>query len=300
MVRLGDSQLPERKHLFSIVNSQNNERVFFADLVVLVEGISDRIFFEALLKHFNLGEGSGKVYEVVSVGGKTIFNQYEKLLRACQVPYVVIADLDYIRQVGNDNLKALFVVSGQALKEKVIDDTTSTDGASLLAHMDEAISSLAVERDSLRPFRAALVSAELGTSRRRSPTSFRRRRSSLRTPALTGRRLIRATESLEDLRSLWEYVKSRQTRLKTDLTDVEQQAVDTFIFGERKERRFILAKGSLEAYLPVGFKGKDLEKLIRLLSDESFWEQLPTEGKLELGEIIKSINQFMLENDGAV
>jgi len=60
VVRLGDSGLPEPKHLFGIVNSQNNERVFFADLVVLVEGISDRIFFEVLLRHFKLGEGTAR------------------------------------------------------------------------------------------------------------------------------------------------------------------------------------------------------------------------------------------------
>lgn len=245
VVRLGDSQLPERKHLFSIVNSQNNERVFFADLVVLVEGISDRIFFESLLKYFKLGEGTGKVYEVVSVGGKMLFSQYKTLLTACQVPYVVIADLDYIRQIGNYELKALFVVSGQALKQKVIDDPTSIDGASLLARLDEAI----------------------------------------------------ATESLEDLRLLWEYIKSRQTRLKTDLTDAEQQAVDTFIRGQKKERHFILRKGDLEAYLPVGFRSKDLEKLIQLVSEEVFWDKLPAERRPELKAIIKSINIFMSKND---
>lgn len=169
VVRLGDSGLPEPKHLFSIVNSQNNERVFFADLVVLVEGISDRIFFETLLRHFKFGEGTGKVYEVVSVGGKSLFRQYEKLLTACQVPYVIIADLDYVKEIGSESLKSLFLVSSQAIKKNVVDDSTSIDGRSLAARMDEAI----------------------------------------------------RTGCIDDLKPLWEYVKSRQARLRTDLTASE-------------------------------------------------------------------------------
>ena len=237
VVRLGDTGLPERKHLFGIVNSQNNERVFFADLVVLVEGISDRIFFEVLLQHFKLGEGTGKVYEVVSVGGKMLFSQYEKLLTACHVPYVIIADLDYIREIGNESLKSLFSVSAQALKEKVIDDPTSIDGATLVARMDEAI----------------------------------------------------RTGCIDDLKPLWEYVKSRQARLRTQLTESERSALDCFILELRAAKCFILSRGALEAYLPVGFKDKDLEKLIRLVADPDLWDRLPEEVKGELQDIIASI-----------
>ena len=246
IVRLGESELPERKHLFSIVNSQNNERVFFADLVVLVEGISDRIFFEALLRHFKVGDGSGKVYEVVGVGGKTLFRQYEKLLSACHVPYVVIADLDYTREVGTPDLTALFTVSGQSLKENVVDDSTSVDGASLLARLDEAI----------------------------------------------------GTGSVEDLKPLWEYIKSRQTRLRTDLNEAEQATLNTFLLEQRKERRFILSKGALEAYLPFGSRGKDLEKLIRLLSETNFWDRLPQDRKAELQEIVSGIAALLPGKDG--
>lgn len=241
VVRLGENQLPERKHLFSIVNSQNNERVFFADLVVLVEGISDRIFFEALLRHFKVGDGSGKVYEVVSVGGKTLFSQYEKLLAACHVPYVLIADLDYVQEVGTPELKNLFTVSGQSLKQKVVDDSTSIDGASLLARMDEAVN----------------------------------------------------TGSVEDLKPLWEYVKARHTRLRIDLEEAEKAALNIFLANQRKERRFILSKGALEAYLPIGCRGKNLEKLIRVLSEANFWDQLPGEGKPELEELASGVGAVL-------
>ena len=54
MLRLNVSDLPDGRHLSNIVNSQNNERIFFADKVLLVEGLSDLIFFEAALARLKL------------------------------------------------------------------------------------------------------------------------------------------------------------------------------------------------------------------------------------------------------
>ena len=237
IVRLGSSQLPEPKHLFSIVNSQNNERVFFADLVILVEGISDRIFFEALIRHFKVGGAAGRVFEVVSVGGKSLFSNYGKLLDACRVKYVLIADRDYAKDIGDESVKQLFAVSAKYIKERVIDGPSSVDAASLLSQMNEAI--------------------EIG--------------------------------KLDDLRTLWEYIKARQTRLREDLTVEEQATLSAFVEGKRSAGVFILKLGALEDYLPEGFKGKDLEKLIRLASDTEFWEKLPAEGKAELRAVISAI-----------
>lgn len=139
IVRLGEADLPDPKHLFSIVNSQNNERLFFADMVVLVEGISDRIFFEALFKRLKVEDRSSAVYEIVSVGGKMLFSKYEQLLKACKIPYIIIADLDYVQQVGTPELRGFFTVSGKAIKDGVIDDHSSIDGATLVVRLDEAI-----------------------------------------------------------------------------------------------------------------------------------------------------------------
>lgn len=99
IVRLNATDLPNAKHLFNIVNSQNNERLFFCDKVVLVEGLSDRIFFEKVFDHF--GRSSDReVIEIISVGGKYLFRHYERLLQACHVESTIIADRDYIEQVG--------------------------------------------------------------------------------------------------------------------------------------------------------------------------------------------------------
>lgn len=237
VVRLGDSGLPEPKHLFGIVNSQNNERIFFSDLVILVEGISDRIFFETLFRHFGKGVSTGRVFEVVSVGGKTLFMQYSKLLDACKVPFVIIADLDYLKETGGEPVKKLFSVSAKSLKENVVDDTTSTDASTLLARMEDAIQS----------------------------------------------------GNVDDLKSIWEYIKSRQTRLRGNLTPEEQETLRAVICAQRTAGTFVLERGALEAYLPDGYKGKDLEKLIRLAADPNMWARLPIEGRAELEHIVGAI-----------
>ncbi|MCX8492151.1 MAG: AAA family ATPase [Cyclobacteriaceae bacterium] len=238
IVTLNDAeQLPSAKHLFSIVNSQNNERVFFADLVILVEGISDRIFFEALFKHFEKQQNSGRVFEVVSVGGKNLFKHYANLLDAFKVPFVVIADLDYVREVGDSSLKDLFRPSAKALKEKLVDDPTSIDAANLITEMDNALE----------------------------------------------------TADISALERLWKYIKARQSRLRIDLLPEEKSRLDEFLKIKQAERVFILSLGSLESYLPDGHAGKDLEKLIELVSEPNWWSELPEIGKLELQIICEKI-----------
>jgi predicted ATP-dependent endonuclease of OLD family len=80
IVRLKNADLPEPKHLFSIVNSQNNERMFFADKVVLVEGISGRVFFDAVFKKLGVTTRTTRTCEIISVGGKGFFTPYEAIL----------------------------------------------------------------------------------------------------------------------------------------------------------------------------------------------------------------------------
>jgi putative ATP-dependent endonuclease of OLD family len=95
IVRLNSTDLPNAKYLFNIVNSQNNDRLFFSDRVVVVEGLSDRMFFEKVFD--KLGRtASHDVLEIVSVRGKYLFEAYAKLLAACHVECTMIADLDYV------------------------------------------------------------------------------------------------------------------------------------------------------------------------------------------------------------
>ena len=51
---------------------------------------------------------------------------------------------------------------------------------------------------------------------------------------------------------------------------------------------FVLSNGALEGYLPTGCKRKDLQKLIRLVSQPKFWTLLP-ETRAELEQNIPKI-----------
>jgi hypothetical protein len=45
---------------------------------------------------------------------------------------------------------------------------------------------------------------------------------------------------------------------------------------------YILRRGPLEAYLPDGYKSKDINKLIELLGLSDYWNRLPQMGRAEL------------------
>jgi predicted ATP-dependent endonuclease of OLD family len=139
VLKLPTSDLPNAKHLLQIVNSQNNEAIFFADEVVLVEGISDRIFFEAVLDRFGRGSAHKSTVEVISVGGKGLFKSYTKLLSACKVRHSIIADRDYIEEIGTDEIKSLFTLDESEIKKDVIENIKSTDGKALVENIERAI-----------------------------------------------------------------------------------------------------------------------------------------------------------------
>lgn len=244
IVRLKNDALPEAKHLFSIVNGLNNEKMFFADKVILVEGISDRLFFDAIFKKLGLGKGSTQIYEVISVGGKGFFAPYEQLLKACRVPYAVIADLDYVNQLGTPTIKSLFSINEKNIHADVINNPKSQDGKTLIARIDEAIT----------------------------------------------------CGNTDDLKDLWEYIKGRQRKLRSDLTQEEQNLLDEFITSQRESGVFILSKGDLETYLPEGYRSKDLDKLIRLVNNEDldFWSLLSDFAQEDLRVIVDKIKSLPL------
>ena len=139
VLRLNTTVLPEARHLLNIVNSQNNERLFFADEVVLVEGLSDRIFLEAVLDRFGRSASSRSILEVISSGGKGFFDAYERLLTACQIRYAIVSDLDYIEQVGTEKIKALFTIDSREIKLDVVENIKSLDGDTLVEAIEHAV-----------------------------------------------------------------------------------------------------------------------------------------------------------------
>jgi len=235
IIRLNSAHLPDAKHLFNIVNSQNNERLFFCDRVVLVEGISDRIFFEKIFDRFGRNNRR-EVTEIISVGGKGFFAHYQKLLEACRVQAVIIADLDYIEQVGTADIKKLFRTDDNEIKKDVFDNIKSLDGQSFVARVEEAMS----------------------------------------------------THNWHDADELWSYIKSRRIRLRRDLSEDDEATLKTFLDEQRALGINILSAGALESYLPIGYRNKDLENLIKFLERSDYWDQLPGTGRAEIELIVET------------
>lgn len=235
--RLNSATLPDAKHLLNIINSQNNERLFFADAVVLVEGISDRLIFQRMLEVRSVGRAAKPIIEVVEVGGKGFFAAYRKLLDACQIPFSMIADRDYIEQIGSEKLKNLFKLNSKEIKEDVFENIKSIDASTLVGAVEEA-----------------LVNGNWDSSR-----------------------------------DIWGYIKSKRRELRHDLSADEKMEFNSYVNEVAGTGIYLLRQGAIEAYLPIGYKSKDLEKVVKLCAEDDFFNALPAEHRGELEVICDSI-----------
>lgn len=138
VVCLQEEELGSINDLLHIVNTHNNEKIFFADKVVLVEGIHDRIVYERLLQYY--GKNSPEIIEVVEVHGKLNFDKYRKFLESFKIQNFVITDRDYLKQIGDSDIKKFFVGSSTKI-DSILKDPKSTDRKTITEVMDKAISS---------------------------------------------------------------------------------------------------------------------------------------------------------------
>jgi ABC-type lipoprotein export system ATPase subunit len=137
-VEIDSSKLSNAKDLFHIINSHNNEKMFFADKVILVEGIHDRLIFEKLIENFKTENGS-EVIEVLEVQGKHNFAKYREFLDNIKVKNFIIADLDYLSIIGNKEIKNLFKTNYTKIDSEVIKKKSSQDGKKLAEALENAI-----------------------------------------------------------------------------------------------------------------------------------------------------------------
>src|SRR3989344_4028742 len=119
------------KDTFLIVTATNNEKMFFADKVILVEGEADRIIFESVLKKIQSDLKNKDIIEIVNVLGKKNFERFEKFLDIWEIPKFTIADLDYLKEIGSAEIKQLFVENDKKLRDSLI-DSKSKDALTLI------------------------------------------------------------------------------------------------------------------------------------------------------------------------
>ncbi len=95
-------QYIDRERLKQELNAENCE-MFFADKVLLVEGISDKIFMDGLIQRYSKSTAEIKV---VSSYSKDNFEVYVDLLRIFKIPYLIMTDLDALK--GRFQIKPIY------------------------------------------------------------------------------------------------------------------------------------------------------------------------------------------------
>ncbi|MDH5573691.1 MAG: ATP-dependent endonuclease, partial [Gammaproteobacteria bacterium] len=227
------------KDVLHIINGTNNEKIFFSDAVILVEGLTDRLVFVKLLEEQTNRDDFSRVIEIIEVKGKGNRDKFKKFLDNLKIPSFFIADLDYINQVGTDEIKNLFETNKKNIDTDVIKNPKSKDGDALVDAIEIAVT----------------------------------------------------TNDTSTLSDLLDYIKANRTKLRASLSRAEEGMLSDFISDKRTENTYILRNGDIEDYFPVGYKTKDILKVIELLKDESYnnWKNEPSSGYVYLKEIITEI-----------
>lgn len=101
-----------RKNL-SVINATNNEKIFFANSVILVEGITDEILFKKIYES-ELGKIPDGI-EFVSISGKQNLDNFKNVLDKLKIKYFYIGDYDNLYDY--EELKDLFCVDTKKQKE---------------------------------------------------------------------------------------------------------------------------------------------------------------------------------------
>ncbi|MEH2331099.1 MAG: TOPRIM nucleotidyl transferase/hydrolase domain-containing protein [Nostoc sp.] len=139
-IAFSKDNLNNTKDLLHIINSHNNEKMFFADKVVLVEGVKDRLFFQKIIDIYSSKFiKKPEIIEVLEVLGKSNLIKYREFLDSIKVKNYIIADNDYILTIGDEDVKKLFTTDYQKINKEVIKDKKSIDGKCLSEEMENAI-----------------------------------------------------------------------------------------------------------------------------------------------------------------
>lgn len=128
------------KDILHIVHSTNNDKMFFCDVAVLVEGIIDKLIFQSLFEEA-LYDSNNRIVEIIEIKGKTNRNKFKAFLEGLKVPTFFIGDFDCVKELGTPHIKSLFATSYKKIEGMVIKDRGSKDGELLSECLDEAIKS---------------------------------------------------------------------------------------------------------------------------------------------------------------
>lgn len=140
-ITLKDNGLFKLRDILHIVNSTNNEKIFFADVVLLVEGITDRLVFQKILNEQIESSNATRIVEIIEIKGKSNVDNFKNFLSNLKIPNFFISDLDYVNEVGSQEIKTLFNSNTKKIAKDVIKNPKSKDGDALVKSIENALTS---------------------------------------------------------------------------------------------------------------------------------------------------------------
>lgn len=138
-ITLKDNGNFKLRDILHIVNSTNNEKIFFADVVLLVEGITDRLVFQKILNEQIDNSNATRIVEIIEIKGKSNVDNFKKFLSVLRIPNFFISDLDYVNEVGSDTIKTLFNANNKKIANDVIKNPKSQDGDALVKSIERTL-----------------------------------------------------------------------------------------------------------------------------------------------------------------
>ncbi|MDD5489223.1 MAG: AAA family ATPase [Candidatus Moranbacteria bacterium] len=106
------------KDLVQIVNSLNNERIFFSDKVILVEGVVDQIIYGKILEIIKKEKENNEIIEILDVGGKNSFKRFSDFISSWKIKTYIVGDLDSLTEFKKVSLAVDCKKVTDNLKEK--------------------------------------------------------------------------------------------------------------------------------------------------------------------------------------
>ena len=89
----------DEKDLINFLNTTNNEKAFFAQKVILVEGISDLIFYSEIVKQIKKEKNSDVSIEIIDAQSKNNMFRLRNFLGQWEIENFIIGDLDFIKEI---------------------------------------------------------------------------------------------------------------------------------------------------------------------------------------------------------
>lgn len=136
-----DVNKEETKERLHFINATNNEKVFFSDFVIMVEGDTDEIVFKQILEVIKKETGFKSNVEVMQVRGKTNYEKFREFLRTLQIESCFIGDIDNIAQmaIGNADIKSMLMTNEKRVERLVLKNPSSKDNLKLMELLEVAI-----------------------------------------------------------------------------------------------------------------------------------------------------------------